>query len=238
MVIGGSGGLGQFFVRALLEARRKVVATFHRNEERATELVAKMRTLGGDVSAYRLDATNEGDVERLFGRIASEHGQFGALVNALGIRADALVCRMTADQWELSLRTNLTAVFNSCKHAIPHLRGALDPNIVNITSTLSSTGMLGAANYASSKAGVIGFSRSLVPEVAPFRIRVNCIALGYFDAGMGSVLPARLRERVVQSIPLKRFGSPEEASSVLVFLVSPAASYINGQVITVDGGLT
>ena len=172
--------------------------------------------------------------QRLIDGAMDKWGRVDVLVNCAGIHQDSTVAKMAPDDWDRVLAVNLTGAFNCIKAAIPVMREG--GRIINISSVAGQVGVFGAANYAASKAGLFGLTKSVAREVARKGITVNALALGYFDVGMGERLPSDIKGRIIEQIPMLRFGRVEEAVAAVLFLASEGASYITGQIINVNGG--
>jgi NAD(P)-dependent dehydrogenase (short-subunit alcohol dehydrogenase family) len=185
----------------------------------------------------KIDITDEKQVKKMIDQTVQTCGQIDILINNAGIFKDAVSWKMYKETWDSVLATNLTGAFLCTKHVLPIMRERKFGRIVNVSSIVGQTGVFGASNYAASKAGLIGFTKAIAKEVALKGITVNCVALGYIEAGMNLRLSEQLRNQIRDTIPMKRFGTPEEVSEVILFLCSKEASYITGQVIGINGGL-
>jgi 3-oxoacyl-[acyl-carrier protein] reductase len=231
IVTGAGRGIGRAVAEELARGGAVVVVNYHQSAAPAEELAA---AIGG--VAVRADVSTEHGCTALV-EAAAELGGLDVLVNNAGIIRDGLMLRMSDDDWAAVIETNLTAVFRMCRAAatvmLPRRRGS----IVNVTSISGVRGNPGQANYAASKAGVAGLTRSLAKEVARRGIRVNCVAPGFIDTDMVRAMDPRVVEGVKQAIPMRRLGLPEEVARVVRFLCSDAAGYVTGQEWVVDGGL-
>jgi len=238
IVTGGSRGIGRASSLALARAGATVVAC-GRNGDKLASLAAEAADLRcvGKIVPRALDVTDGNAVEPWMEKVATDFGRIDILVNNAGITRDGLVMNMTDDQFDEVLQTNLRAVFLMTRAVGKHMIRARWGRIISITSISGIMGNMGQANYAASKAGVIGFTKSVAKEVARRGITCNAIAPGFIKTDMTNVLPDKIKEQVLPLIPLQRFGEPEEVAAAVVFLASPAAGYINGQVLVVDGGL-
>jgi 3-oxoacyl-[acyl-carrier protein] reductase len=235
LITGGSRGIGEALVRTFVEHGAKVAFTYVSagSAARADALVAE---LGDSVKAYQSDAGNYAQAEALVAQVIKDFGKLDIVINNAGITRDTLMLRMTEEQWDEVMQTNLKSVFNLTKHALkPMIRTG--GSIINMSSVVGVFGQQGQANYAASKAGIIGFSKSIAKEYGSRGIRCNAVAPGFIATEMTDALDEKTKENYLASIPLKRLGSGADIANTCVFLASDMGAYITGQVISVCGGL-
>ncbi len=237
LVTGGSRGIGKAIALQLAEAGADVLITYARSAEAAEEVVRQIEETGRKAKAVKADAVDFNEAEKVIAIAQDEFKGLDILVNNAGITRDTLIMRMTEEQWDDVIRTNLKSVFNYSKAAIRPMMKARSGSIINISSVVGIAGNAGQTNYSASKAGIIGFSKSLAREVASRNIRVNVIAPGYISTEMTGKLDEKILKSIEAQIPLKRAGEPEEVAQAVVFLASDAASYLTGAILNVDGGM-
>lgn len=236
LVTGGSRGIGAAIVRRFAEQGADVAFTYLSSGEKAERIVEELKAMGVNAKAYRSDASKYDEAEALTKAVLEDFGKIDILVNNAGITKDTLMLRMSEEQWDKVIEVNLKSVFNLTKHVIrPMMRTG--GSIINMSSIVGVTGNAGQANYAASKAGIIGFSKSIAKEMGSRNIRCNVIAPGFIETDMTDELDEKTREAYLTNIPLKRLGKAEEIGDVCVFLGSDMGAYVSGQTLSVCGGL-
>lgn len=237
IVTGGARGIGSAIALELARAGAKVVVNYAGRADKAEETVQLIREAGSEGIAVQADISQAADVERLVKTAAGAFGKVDILVNNAGITRDNLILRMKEADWDAVLDTNLKGMFLCTKAVSKGMLKQRSGAIVNISSVVGVTGNAGQANYAAAKAGVLGFTKSIAKELAPRGIRVNAVAPGYILTDMTGTLAEEVKNQILGEIPLSRIGDPEEVAQAVLFLVSPAAAYITGQTLCVDGGM-
>lgn len=237
LVTGASQGLGKSMAIELARNGARV-ACVARNAEKLAQTVAEIIAIGGQAEAFACDVKSRESVDQVVDGVADNWGRLDILVNNAGVTRDTLLPRMTDDEWDDVLTTNLRGAFLFARAASRHMMRARYGRIINISSVSGLIGNAGQTNYSASKAGLIGFSRSLSRELAGRKVTVNCVAPGFIESEMTQVLGPVIIEEAKKRIPAKRLGTPEDVANCVVFLASGAASYVTGQVLTVDGGMT
>jgi 3-oxoacyl-[acyl-carrier protein] reductase len=235
LVTGASRGIGRA-IAAALAAEGATLVLAARDEARLADAVREIEAAGGAASALKLEVSERASVEAACERLLGAHGRVDVLVNNAGITRDNLLLRMKPAEWDDVMATNLTGVFLCTQAALRPMLKQRAGRIVNITSVVGVTGNAGQANYAASKAGIIGFTKSVAREVASRGITANAVAPGFVETDMTGAMTDKAREAVTSMIPLGRVGKPEDIAAAVAFLVSDAAAYITGQVLGVDGG--
>ena len=237
VVTGASQGLGKAVALAL-GFNGATVVCLARNAEKLKDTVAEIEAAGGKAEAVSCDVTDRAAATVAIEGAAERHGKLDILVNNAGITRDKLLRGMTDEMWDDVIATNLTSCFVCCRAAATIMRRAKSGRIINMSSISGIMGNAGQTNYSASKAGMIGFTRSLSQELASRGVTVNAVAPGFIESDMTKELGEVVMAEVAKRIPAKRVGQPEDVAAAVLFLASPAASYITGQTLVVDGGMT
>lgn len=237
VVTGASRGIGRAIAIAMGREGAFVVVNYNGSKDKADEVVDEIKKNGGDGIAVQCDVGDMAAAEAFFKDIVKEHGGVDILVNNAGINRDGLLMGMKEDDFDAVIRTNLKGAFNGCKCVARPMMKKKSGRIINMASVAGVIGNAGQANYAASKAGVIGLTKSVAKELASRGITCNAIAPGFIDTDMTAALPDSVKEEAVKQIPLGSFGEVEDIAEMAVFLASDRAKYITGQVICVDGGV-
>ena len=240
IVTGGTRGIGRAIVERLAQHGASVVFTYQSSAAKANELSAALSEQYPEQSfkGYQSDASLFEQASELANLVVKEFGTVDILVNNAGIARDNLLLRMTEQQWDDVIANNLKSVFNLTKQVVKPMLKQRKGSIINITSIIGLKGNAGQANYAASKAGIVGFTKSVAQELGSRNIRCNAIAPGYIETDMTNNLGEGIKESFVDNIPMKRFGKAEEVADAVVFLASDMAAYISGQTLSVCGALT
>ncbi|MFT3991487.1 MAG: 3-oxoacyl-[acyl-carrier-protein] reductase [Luteolibacter sp.] len=238
VVTGGGRGIGQEIARALAAEGAKV-AVVSRSESSCGKAAEEINAdFPGSCTAYAVDVADHAAVQDLAKKITDELGAVNILVNNAGVTRDTLLMRMKEEDWDTVLDTNLKGAFNTVKGFMRTLMKAEDPRIINIASVIGIIGNAGQANYSASKAGLIGFTKAVARELAGRAVTCNAVAPGFITTDMTDELPQAVKDAVIGKIPLASFGNTKDIAEAVAFLASPAARYITGQVLAVDGGMT
>lgn len=237
VVTGGSRGIGRAIALEFGKRGANVAINYVSSEGEAQAVADEIKALGGDALLVKGDVSCFEDGKRLIDESIKEFGSVDILVNNAGITKDGLLMRMKEDSFDRVLDINLKGVYNTCKNVISHMIKQRGGKIINISSVVGVIGNAGQSNYAASKAGVIGFTKSIAKEVASRGITVNAIAPGFIQSDMTDVLNDNVKKAMLDVIPLQRFGAAEDIAKVVAFLASEDGAYITGQVINVDGGM-
>ena len=237
LVTGASRGIGAAIAKKLAARGFMVIINYGHSSAAAEEVKNQIEQAGGQAVLMQGDVTSGDDVDRMFKDIKKTWGRLDVLVNNAGINRDTLLVRMKEDQWDAVLSTDLKSVFFTTKAAASLMMRQRSGSIINIASVVGITGNAGQANYAAAKAGVIGFTKSAAKELAARGLRVNAIAPGFIETDMTDAIPEKIREGMLETIPLRRGGKAEDVANAVAFLASDDAGYITGQVLKVDGGM-
>ena len=236
IITGGAQGIGRA-IGLLLARNGAHIVIADINEKQADDTAQEIGMLGRKSLAVKIDVSNFSEAENLGKTVFDAFGQIDILVNNAGITRDGLFLRMKEEEWDAVIAINLKSVFNCSKAVIRYMGKQRGGKIISIASVVGQIGNIGQANYAASKAGIIGFTKTLAREFASRGIMVNAVAPGFIETEMTRTLPAKVREGFISNIPLGRMGTPEEIAEAVLFLASDASNYITGQVINVNGGL-
>ena len=237
IVTGASRGIGKAIAQQFIAQGAKVAFTYRSSSEAAAALEQELSAGGGTVKGFQSDAASMTDAERLAGEVVEAFGTIDIVINNAGITDDTLLMRMTEEQWDRVISVNLKSCFNLTKAVMRTMLKARSGSIVNISSVVGVQGNAGQANYAASKAGILGFTKSVALELGSRNIRCNAIAPGFIETEMTAKLDADTVQGWRDAIPLKRGGTPEDVANLCVFLASDMSAYITGQTLNVDGGM-
>ncbi|MBK9737554.1 MAG: 3-oxoacyl-[acyl-carrier-protein] reductase [Saprospiraceae bacterium] len=237
LITGGSRGIGEAIVLKYAEEGADIAFTYVSSTDKANALVEEVRKKGVKVIAFKSDASDYNQAENLINDVISAFGKIDILINNAGITKDTLMLRMSEEQWDQVMEVNLKSVFNLTKHVLKPMMKQRAGSIINMSSVVGVFGNAGQANYAASKAGIIGFSKSIAKEVGSRNIRCNAVAPGFIETDMTHILTDEQKKSYVDSIPLRRLGAGEDVANACVYLGSDMSTYVSGQVLSVCGGL-
>lgn len=237
LITGGSRGIGEAIVMKYAEEGADIAFTYVSSEEKALAVVAAAELKGVRVKAYKSDASDYAQAESLVNEVVETFGKIDILINNAGITKDTLMLRMSEEQWDQVMHVNLKSVFNITKHILKPMMKNRSGSIINMSSVVGVFGNAGQANYAASKAGIIGFTKSIAKEVGSRNIRCNAIAPGFIETDMTHVLTDEQKKAYIDSIPLKRLGSGDDVANACVYLGGDMSTYVSGQVLSVCGAL-
>ncbi len=237
LVTGASRGIGREIARALAVEGADVIINYRTSEREAEELALDLERLGTDSWTFPADVSDHGQVQMMHDITARSVGPIDVLVNNAGVNVDRLFKKMERKDWDSVISTNLTGAYNTTRVFLEDLVASGRGRIINITSIVGQMGNIGQVNYAASKAGVIGMTKALAKELARYDVTVNAIAPGFIETDMVKGIPEPVRQKILETIPMRRFGLPEEVAHAAVFLASDHAAYITGHVMNVNGGM-
>jgi len=237
LVTGASRGIGAVIARRLAKSGAKVGVNYHTSRDAAIAVVEAITIEGGEALLVEGDVSQPKSAEAAVKRVVEQWGRIDILVNNAGITRDRLLLRMTLEDWDQVLDVNLRGAFLCTRSVMPYLIRQRQGRIINIASVVGISGNPGQANYAASKAGLIGFTKAVAREVAARQVTVNALAPGFITTGMVEQLSEETQKQILSRIPMGRFGTAEDVAEAVVFLCSDGAGYITGQVLTIDGGL-
>jgi len=238
LITGAARGIGRVIAKTFAEYGSNVAFTGRKIDENFTSLEEELKAFGVKAKGYVSDASNYEQSQNTVAEVLKDFGSIDVLINNAGITRDNLLMRMSEKDWDDIMNINLKSVFNLTKAVIRPMMKARSGSIINMSSVVGTGGNAGQANYAASKAGIIGFTKSVAKELGSRNIRCNAIAPGFIETEMTSDLPEKVINEWLAKIPLKRTGTPEDVANACLFLASDLSSYITGQVLTVDGGMT
>ena len=240
LITGGTAGIGKAIARLFAEHGADV-AIFGTNQQRAEQVVQELEAAkihpDQKTASFLVDVSKSKEVEETIQKLLTSFGKIDILVNNAGITRDNLLMKMSEEDWDLVVDVNLKSVYNTCRSLVRSMMKARSGSIINITSIVGLTGNAGQVNYAASKSGMIGFTKSLAKELASRGIRANCVAPGYIETQMTEVLSPQVREGILAKVPLSRIGQPRDIAHAALFLASDLSNYVTGQVLAVDGGM-
>ncbi|MBV8172329.1 MAG: beta-ketoacyl-ACP reductase [Candidatus Eremiobacteraeota bacterium] len=236
-VTGGTRGIGAAISALLAKDGAHVAAGYNKGEETARQFKSTIEKNGASISVHQGRVDDPGDCQRVVQEVLDNFGRIDYLINNAGITIDKTVRKMTEEEWHQVLAVNLFGAFHMTKAVLEHMIGRGSGRVVNISSVIGETGNVGQANYAASKAGLFGFSKSLALEMAQRGITVNCVAPGFIETEMVAAIPKPALDKVIERIPQRRLGRPDEVARVVRFLIDDDSSYVTGAVYTVNGGL-
>lgn len=237
VVTGAGRGIGKAVAKELASNAAFVIVNYNGSKEKAEKTVAEIIAQGGAAAAMKCDVSSFDECQAMFNEIINKYGHIDILVNNSGITKDCLILKMKEEDFEKVIDVNLKGTFNCIKSVTKQMMKQRKGRIINLSSVVGISGNAGQANYAASKAGVIGLTKAAAKELAPRNITVNAVAPGFIETDMTSVLSDNVRKNIISHIPLKTFGTTKNVADAIVFLSSDKASYITGQVLSVDGGM-
>ena len=237
LMTGATRGIGKQIAITLAKQGYNIALNYRKENEELENTKKEIEKIGVQILAVKGDVANFEDCENFVKQVIERFGQIDVLVNNAGITKDMLLMRMKKEDFEQVIDTNLVGTFNVTKNVVPYMMKARSGRIINISSVVGISGNAGQTNYSASKAGIIGFTKSLAKEIASRNILVNAVAPGFIETNMTDVLKDDVKQEIAKNIPLKRMGTTQDVANVVKFLASDDSSYITGQVINVDGGM-
>ena len=237
LITGATRGIGKQIAITLAKQGYNIALNYRKENEELENTKKEIEKIGVQILAVKGDVANFEDCENFVKQVIERFGQIDVLVNNAGITKDMLLMRMKKEDFEQVIDTNLVGTFNVTKNVVPYMMKARSGRIINISSVVGISGNAGQTNYSASKAGIIGFTKSLAKEIASRNILVNSVAPGFIETNMTDVLKDDVKQEIAKNIPLKRMGTTQDVANVVKFLASDDSSYITGQVINVDGGM-
>lgn len=237
LITGATRGIGKRIAITLAKQGYNIALNYRKVNEELENTKKEIEKIGVQILAVKGDVANFEDCENFVKQVIERFGQIDVLVNNAGITKDMLLMRMKKEDFEQVIDTNLVGTFNVTKNVVPYMMKARSGRIINISSVVGISGNAGQTNYSASKAGIIGFTKSLAKEIASRNILVNSVAPGFIETNMTDVLKDDVKQEIAKNIPLKRMGTAQDVANVVKFLASDDSSYITGQVINVDGGM-
>ena len=237
LITGATRGIGKQIAITLAKQGYNIALNYRKENEELENTKKEIEKIGVQILAVKGDVANFEDCENFVKQVIERFGQIDVLVNNAGITKDMLLMRMKKEDFEQVIDTNLVGTFNVTKNVVPYMMKARSGRIINISSVVGISGNAGQTNYSASKAGIIGFTKSLAKEIASRNILVNAVAPGFIETNMTDVLKDDVKQEIAINIPLKRMGTTQDVANVVKFLASDDSSYITGQVINVDGGM-
>lgn len=237
LITGATRGIGKQIAITLAKQGYNIALNYRKENKELENTKKEIEKIGVQILAVKGDVANFEDCENFVKQVIERFGQIDVLVNNAGITKDMLLMRMKKEDFEQVIDTNLVGTFNVTKNVVPYMMKARSGRIINISSVVGISGNAGQTNYSASKAGIIGFTKSLAKEIASRNILVNAVAPGFIETNMTDVLKDDVKQEIAKNIPLKRMGTAQDVANVVKFLASDDSSYITGQVINVDGGM-